>query len=85
MCLTFMFLGAGAMFSTRYLSLLSLHLEIMNVSCWVMIQTLEPIVFLTTLVVLKSCVIRCLMRLMACDRTTSEMRGSLPQDRLRDS
>jgi hypothetical protein len=54
------------MFFSRDLNHLNLLLKFIKVLCLVMIQTLTPIVFSTrTLVVLKQCVMWCLMRLTA--------------------
>jgi hypothetical protein len=55
--------------SSKDVSLLNLLLKSMKVSFSIMIQTLTHIVFsIRTLVVLKSYVMRCLMRLMALKR-----------------
>jgi hypothetical protein len=68
--LTSEFSEASTMFFKRGQSLLNLLLKSMNVSYLVMIQTPVHIIFSTrTLVVLKSHVMRCLMRLMALKRS----------------
>jgi hypothetical protein len=68
--LTFEFSEASTMFFKRGQNLLNLLLKSMKVSYLVMIQTLAHIVFSTrNPVVLKSYVMRCLMRLMALKRS----------------
>jgi hypothetical protein len=69
-CLTSEFSEASVMFFKRGQSLLNLLLKSMNVSYSVMTQILAYIVFSTrTLVMLKSHVTRCLMRLLALKRS----------------
>jgi hypothetical protein len=68
--LTSEFSEASAMFFKRGQSLLNLLLKYMKISYLVMIQTLVHIVFSTrTQVMLKTHMMRCLMRLMALKRS----------------
>jgi hypothetical protein len=70
MSLILEYLEVSAMFFKKDLSLLNLLIRLMKVSYLVMIQTLTHTVFsMSPPVMLKSRVIRCLMRLVALKRS----------------